>query len=445
MRDIAVSLVIFGLIPYMIMRPHVGLLVWSWIGYMNPHRLAYGFAYSFPFVQLVAGITLVSMFFSKERKDIPWTPVTVVLVLFILWTCFTTLFAIYPDAALRQMEKVLKIQVMIFVTLMLMKDRRRLELLVWVIAMSIAFYGIKGGLFALRTGGAHRVLGPSGSFISGNNEIAFALCVIFPLLRYLQLSLNRRLLRWGMGGIMILCLIAIVSTYSRGAFLAGSAMLLFTILKSRNRLPLLLAFSIAIPLIINFMPDAWMQRMGTIKTYEQDGSAMGRINAWRFAFNLALDRPIVGGGFEVFQPEVFQIYAPEPENYHDSHSIYFEVLGEHGFVGLALFLALIFLSFRTASRVVRATREHEHMYWARDLAAMVQASMVGYLVGGAFIGLAYFDLLYHLIAIVVILEWMIQHQEVTEDSEARAAAGSGMVQAHESPYGKGSGGGGYYR
>ena len=119
------------------------------------------------------------------------------------------------------------------------------------------------------------------------------------------------------------------------------------------------------------------------------------------------------------------------------------MLGEHGFVGLVLFLVLIFLSFRTASRVVKDTRKHEHMYWARDLAAMVQASMVGYLVGGAFIGLAYFDLLYHLIAIVVILEWMIQHQEVTEDREA--GTGTGLVEAHESPYVKGTGDSGYYR
>jgi hypothetical protein len=59
MRDIALALFIFGMIPFILMRPFIGLLIWSWLGYMNPHRLCYGFAYSFPWVMLVAIVTLI--------------------------------------------------------------------------------------------------------------------------------------------------------------------------------------------------------------------------------------------------------------------------------------------------------------------------------------------------------------------------------------------------
>ncbi len=80
--------------------------------------------------------------------------------------------------------------------------------------------------------------------------------------------------------------------------------------------------------------------MWTIRDYQEDSSSMGRINAWHFAANLAADRPVVGGGFQVFTPELFQKYAPNPTDFHDAHSIYFESLAEQGYVGLALFVLI---------------------------------------------------------------------------------------------------------
>ena len=77
MRDIALALFIFGTLPCILMRPYIGLLVWSWLGYMNPHRLCYGFAVSFPWVYLVAVVTAASLLFSKESKKIPWSAVSV--------------------------------------------------------------------------------------------------------------------------------------------------------------------------------------------------------------------------------------------------------------------------------------------------------------------------------------------------------------------------------
>jgi len=119
------------------------------------------------------------------------------------------------------------------------------------------------------------------------------------------------------------------------------------------------------------------------------------------AFNMAKDRPL-GGGFDSFQEYSFDLYAPDPEDVHDSHSIYFEVLGEHGFVGLVLFLILGLMTWRTASWVIGRARRDREKRWAADLAAMIQVSLVGYATAGAFVGLAYFDYYYTLIALVVL-------------------------------------------
>ncbi len=414
MRDILVTLVVFGLLPVVLMRPYVGVYLWSWLGYMNPHRLGWGFAYNFPFVQVAAIVTLLSMFFSKEPKSLPNSPLVVVWGLFVLWMCLATAVAIDPGHSVTELTRTLKIQLMILVTFLLINDKEKLHNLVWVVAISIGFFGIKGGFFTVATGGNFRVWGPPGSFIQGNNELALALIIVLPLFRYLQLSSQNKWVRRGLVVAMMLCAASILASYSRGAFLAGGAMVVMLWLKSRHRLATGVVGVAVLATFLAFLPDKWFERMSTIENFEEDASAMGRINAWQFAFNLALARPLTGGGFDTFTPELFWKYAPNPAAFHDAHSIYFEVLAEQGFVGLGLFLIMWFYTYRIAGKIARQCRSREDMIWARDLAAMLQVSIVGYGVGGAFLGLAYFDLPYHIMAMVAILHHLVKEKGVVD-------------------------------
>ena len=403
MRDILLTLIIFALTFFILTRSSLGVMVWSWLGYMNPHRLCYGFARDLPFSAIVAGATFASFFLSKEKKSWYWTPVTVLLIIWVLWMCVTSVFSVFPDDAFDELKRSLKIQLMIFLTLILINDRKKIDTLVWVIALSIGFYGIKGGLFAVIHGFNYRIWGPEDSFIGGNNEIALALVMIIPLFRYLQIIAKNRYVRWGMAAGMLLLSFAVLSSYSRGAWLAGSAMGLFFILNSRQKLRIIIPLLILIPVVYGVLPSKWFSRLDSIESYEEDGSALGRINAWHFAFNFSKDHPIMGGGYGTFNRELFYIYAPEPENFHDAHNIFFEVLAEQGYVGLLIFVSIGLLTFLSIRWIVVNTRGSPELYWCRDLSSMIFASLIGYIVGGLFVGLAYFDLPYHLIAIVVIL------------------------------------------
>lgn len=404
MRDYLVAGIVFGLLPFILARPHIGVLLWTWLGIMNPHRLGWGFANNLPLAAIAGGVTLVGFLFSKEPKRIPWAPATVFLVLFILWINVTTVFALAPELAHEQWSKVMKIQVMILLTLMLMYDRERLHGLVWAIVVSLGFYGVKGGIFTILNGGQFMVLGPEGSFISGNTEISLALTMVLPLMRYLQVMSENKWIRRGLVAAMLLTALAIIGSYSRGAFLAGGAMGMFLLFKSRRKAMLTAVLVLAIPLMLSMMPDKWFGKMSTIETYQQDASAMGRINAWQFAINLTKDHPVMGGGLETFTPELFRVYAPNPLFFQGPHSIYFSVLGEHGYVGLALFLSIGFAAWRAGSRVIRLSKDREDLLWARELASMTQVSLIGFAVGGAFLGLAYFDLFYLLVAILVLTD-----------------------------------------
>lgn len=409
MRDILVTLIVFGSLPFIFKRPYIGVLMWVWISVMNPHTQSWGFATTFPFAAIIAAVTIVSLFFTKAAKGLPLTPVTRILIAFVLWLNVTTVFALDPEPTFMQWNKVMKIMLMTFVTLMLIKTKHHIQLLVLVVAISLGYYGIKAGLFTIRGGGVNRVLGPAGTFIEGNNEIALALIMTIPLLHYFQTVFRNTWVRHGLTVVMLLCAVAALGTHSRGALVAISAMSMFLWFKSRQKAGLGLLMVLAIPVLLSLMPEHWSERMATITEYEEDGSVQGRFNAWWMAFNLAVDRPVVGGGFAIITQELFYIYAPTP-NVHAAHSIYFQALGEHGFVGLGLYLLLGLLTWKTGTWIVRNTRNLEEYKWASSLATMIQVSLIGFATGGAFLSLLYFDVPYYLMAAMVSIRVLVEKE-----------------------------------
>ena len=242
--------------------------------------------------------------------------------------------------------------------------------------------------------------------------------MVIPLMYYLHSITKNKWGRYAFIASILLCALASLGSYSRGAAIAIVAMVIFLWLKSRHKLKLGMLIVIAAPLMLLLMPTQWFDRIDTIDTYQDDSSAMGRINAWHMAFNLAVDRPLTGGGFEIYDPGVFLQYAPNPYDVHAAHSIYFQVLGEHGFVGLFLYLSLGFLTWRTGSWIIRNTRQDPNLKWATDLATMIQVSLLGFAVGGAFLSLLYFDVPYYLMAAMVALRIHVEGELKTSKTAA---------------------------
>lgn len=406
MRDIIITLIVFGALPFVFMRPWTGILLFSWISYMNPHRLTYGFAFDFQFAMIAALVTIMAFAVGKDPKRIPLTPVTGLLIAFIIWTSITTMFAAAPENASLQYTTFLKIQIMTFLTLAMFYTRERINWLVIFIVFSLGFYGVRGGIFSIMTGGNYRVWGPPGSFFEDNNQLALTLIMTLPLMHYLQLVATNRWVRHFMSIMMLLTLAAIIGTYSRGALLALSAMGFWLWLRSSKKFPVAIAAVICIAGVLSFMPQKWFDRMDTINTYEEDESASGRFDAWLFAINVANDK-VLGGGFKVnTRADYWPIYNPESPIVRAPHSIYFEVLGEHGWIGLTIFLLLGLSAFLTCSRTTKVTRHRPDLKWAGDVSKMMQVSLVGYAAAGAFLNLSTFDLFYHVLAIIVMTRFV---------------------------------------
>ena len=423
MRDLLLVGIFLAVLPIALRHTWIGVLLWTWLSIMNPHRLTFGFAHDAPVAAIAAGAVLLSLLTSRDKLRMPWTPTVVVLLVFVLWMCITTAFAISPSGSLQQLNKVLKIQFMTVIALMALQERKHIELFVWVNVLSVGFYGFKGGIHTILTGGGSKVWGPPGGFIEENNALAVAVIMTIPLINFLRVTATRRMVRHGLLALMLLCAVSALGSQSRGAFLAMSGMAAVLWWRSPRKIVGGAALAFVAVSLIAFMPDTWEQRMSTIGTYETDSSAMGRIQAWHFCASIAADR-LTGGGFDIYNVHNYAAWGPPGWRLPQvAHSIYFSVLGEHGYVGLLLFLWLWWLVLRQAGQLRKVSKDRPELAWVYHLVGMCQVSLAGYLAGGAFLQLAYFDLPYNILVIVAVANrWFIDGLSKTG---ATGAFGSG--------------------
>jgi putative inorganic carbon (HCO3(-)) transporter len=399
MRSLFLSITILALLPAAFMHPFLGVMLWSWISFMSPHRLTWGIGDTIPFA-LIVGLAGIAGWMASERRRLPLDATTVLIALFTLSLTVSTYFALWPEEAWPKWWLTVKAFIYLFVTAALLTNRIRVHALLWVMVISISYFGIKGGIFTLATGGNFRIFGPPDSVISDNNHIALALVVTLPLMNYLGRQSRQQFLRYGSRIGMALCVMSILSSYSRGAFIGLAAMFAFLWRHSKSKLVSAVVLGALMAGSISFMPTQWLDRMRSIETYDSDASAEGRLVIWKAATLIAVARPLVGGGFKApYNPEIVAKYSPGAQA-RAVHSIYFEVIGENGFLAFAIWLAIAFVALRNCAFVVRHTKGRPEMQWANDLARMSTVSLVGYFVGGAFLSLPYWDFYFTMVVIM---------------------------------------------
>lgn len=405
-RDIAIVAIVIALAILALRRPWIGLMNWTWLSIMNPHRYTWGFAYSAPVASIAAISTLIGLLFTKEKQSPFQGAPTIWLFVFSIWITLSWLLGYDAAGDYEQWNKVMKIYLMTFVALMLLQNKLQIMAFAWITAGSLAFLAAKGGLFTILTGGGYRVWGPAGSFISDNNHFALATIVAIPMLHFLQLQLQTKWQKHVMTAVILLCVAAALGSQSRGAFLALAAMGAVFWWRSTQKGLIGVAIALIVFAMLPMMPDEWWARMHTISNYEQDTSAMGRINAWLVAIEVAKHN-LLGGGMSYQHNAYFAMYGVYENNVRAAHSIYFQVLGNHGFIGLSIYLMIWLSAYNYAGKLRTHTRTYKESKWVADLGAMAQVSLVGFAAGGAFLSMPYFDLPYNIMVMVVIArKWL---------------------------------------
>lgn len=442
MRDYVLIAFVFALLPLCFARPWLGILAWYWIGLMNPHRLTWGIAYNMPFAMLIGGATLLGAIMAKDRRPIPWTRELILMAILLCYFTVTTLFAWAPSYAWPELEKVAKIIFMTFVTTLFIYSKARIRALMLVVVASIGFYGFKGGIWSIIHGGAEKVVGPDNSFIDGNTFIGLALNMVIPLLVALARDEPRRWLRQLLYLTAGLSIVASIFTYSRGAWLGLAVIVPLVIifqLKPKPRILAAAALTVGIIFGSAFLPQKVFYRADTIANYEEDQSANQRLQAWTVHWNIAKAFPLVGAGFEFEMANDGRYLAYGSEKYLKSftnagkdsaaaHSIYFQILGQHGFVAFFLYLGLLGSALLTLRRLRATYRENPDTVWISTYATGLLIGLLAFAVSGAFLSSAYFDLawLYYALAAMLSREAAVTAPDRGTARAFNAIIGKGM-------------------
>lgn len=420
MRDL-IFFTTFLPLPFLsFLYPWIGLLVWGWLALMNPHRQLWGFATSFSYNHWIALATLAGFFIMAREHRLRIDANLILLFLLAFCIVLSSIFSPLPSFVWIKGEEYIKLIVFAVLAHIMLDRKIRVHAFVWMLALCLGFFGVKGGTLFILSAGNHNFTGPSNSMISDRNHLAVALLMVIPLMNYLRLHTADRWLRIGLIAAMVFTVFAIVGTSSRGGFIGLLAMAGFLWVRSRNKV---LTGLLMLPVIIGLTfvaPERWVERMQTIDTAaEEDGSFKGRLNAWQTYFNAAVDRPFLGvGPFGLNRDELFLRYQPyegivDYENRQGAraaHSIYFQVMGELGFAGFFVYILLAATAFFNTQQVIRSTKGKSDLLWAHDLARMLQVSFVAFFVAGAGVSIAMYDFYLALTATAAALRMLVNEQ-----------------------------------
>lgn len=407
MTALTLLLFLFTLLGAAFAAPYIGVALYAWLATLYPQNMAWGML-PVSWSLLATGVAVLGVFRAELRAVKNSSVIKGLVYVFFLWTLITTMFASYPEVASGKLTDFAKVILIFFLITFLTRDRTYLNMFVWALIAGAGAIAFKGFLQFSTTGGASQVIGMPRSSFAGNNEVARLIGTCFPFMLFMSFHARGNYARLACRFLAFAAILAVVGTFSRGGVLALLGMLSYWFLFSRHKSRMLIIAGVivvaALVLFAGPMKERWQERMNSTAEYEDDSSFQGRVFAWNYALDVVEESPIVGAGFGAFRGAIRPNGA-----WIDAHSIYFEVLGEHGFVGFALYMLLGMTCYLRARRVMRLAAGDPALYWERDLAFACTLSLVFFGIGGLVASTTYSELLFFVVAIIAVLDGIVSN------------------------------------
>jgi probable O-glycosylation ligase (exosortase A-associated) len=434
MRDLLVLAMVLAMLPASVRRPFVGLIVFSWLAYMRPQDLCWGFARTLR-LSFVVGVAMIAGWWAYEqgkRRFAVWDTRSVLMGVLLLLVSISYAGAqkheTYHNTYFLEYAKIVVIA--LFTTAQI-DSRQRLRVMLWTIALSLGFFGVKNGLLGALRGGTTILRGPGG-MLEDNNDFALALVMNVPLLWYL--GAEERARPWVRRGTLVavaLSVVTILLTHSRGGFLALTGTALWIAWRSGQLVRatlVLVALALLFPVLA---PASVLERLSSISD-TADSSRNARLTAWATAMRMITDNPLLGVGLRNFQERyaeysVVPLAAGAPT--YVAHNSYLQIWAESGTLAFVVYGVLLASTFAACRRVFALTRGRPDLAWAANYARMMEATMIGFLIGAFFLSRGQFDLIYHWLAIVTALlavataAWRAAPVVAGQEGAAATAAG----------------------
>lgn len=429
MRD----LILLSLLPLMLVavakRPFIALGMWIWTAMFFPNGWVYGVASAIRYNLLFTSFAIGGYVLSRDKQPARWGTIGTLVFIFFAWTTMSTLTTIgLPEVAWEFWSRFFKVVMLFVFVVLIMHKKLHIDFFLWCLVLSIGFYAGLSGLKFIFSGGGHKIAGLPGHILGDRNDLALAFVMMLPICFYLLTEYGKKsvVAKTILFLSLVAMIVSVIGTQSRGGLIALLALCLYLFAKSNRKMVIAFLIAIAFALSSVLITDEWRARMDTISNADEDASFMGRVVAWKLSLILALQHPLFGGGFKSL--EYFPVWQSLSSQFHTlpffytgdavpdtavaraAHSIYFQVLGDHGFIALVVYVCILLVSFRTAGKVAARARAQNAEPWISSLATMLQLSIFAFSLGGAALSFAYFDLIFAIFGIVVVLDKKILPQ-----------------------------------
>ncbi|MES2316877.1 MAG: putative O-glycosylation ligase, exosortase A system-associated [Pseudomonadota bacterium] len=423
MRDTFFLLILAILLYLMAKRPFVAVGLWIWTAMFYPNGWLYGFASGFRYNLVFTAVAILGYVALRQKPKVSFGTLGGLILLFFAWTTISTVLTSgLAETTWDFWVRFFKVILLFVFVVLVINKKLHVDFFLWCVVLSIGFFGGLEALKYVASGGGHKIEGFYGHVLGDRNELAVAFVMTLPVCAYLlgEYGKQSKLLRLGLFGLMGLIVAAIVGTQSRGGFVALLGLAAYLFMKSDRKFALGIAFVVLAGAMSYLVSDEWSSRMNTINEASGDASFMGRVVAWKMSFILAAKNPFFGAGFKslenlaVWRGLAADFLAfpffysgdllPNPNYPRAAHSVYFQVLGDHGFAGLGIYLAVLIRAFLVARSIAREARKHVETHWIANFAIMAQLCLFGFCLGGAALSFAYFELMFALCGLILVVE-----------------------------------------
>jgi probable O-glycosylation ligase (exosortase A-associated) len=440
MRDALIALVLLSLAAVAFWRPWLMTFAYLYADLVQPQRLSYFLIQSIP-VNFILGAAAVVLFIFDKKKNLRIGGIQVLMILFTIWFTLTSNWALIKDGQVWfKWDAAWKSVLFAGVFMpMVLSTRRRIEAVVCLLALCVGLVTMSGGLKTALGGGGYETLNLIVRVNRGlyeSSTISTVGMAVVPLLIYLYRHsplVGRTLWTRLIMLFLIACSVLVaIGVEARTGVVTGGMLALLLFLRAKRK-ALIVGGAVAAALVaIPFLPQTFVERASTITRPDEDTSTGARLEVWKWTWKFVQEHPF-GGGFRVFRLNNIEItvaqrdaegniygYRTQQQRGRAFHSSYFEVLGEHGFPGLLLYLSIIFFSLVGLFRLRNCYRQGPpEKAWASELADALIMAVIIYSVGGLFVGLAFQTTLYIFLGLGIALRQLMATEAA---AERRAAA-----------------------
>lgn len=414
------------------LRTAVGpVLFWTWMTQFAPNDYLYSIASYIPYQKVIAPIAIIAWLASSEKKRVSLDFSLVFMLLFLIQCTIAELVTPFPWSGGGYNLVVFPTAILLgLLVSWTMTNRVRIHACVASMCIGLSIVGVWEGMLFFVTAGHHRVWG-SGTH-GDNNEVALLADMMIPLIFWLSRQSEQKLARLACFGVGVLFVGCVFATSSRGGFAGLVVLAVLTALFSRRKILSLLLIAALGGLFLTLASTQWTERIQTIQKADQVDSFLERVASWKMAALMAMDRPLTGVGYDATNnPEAWAHYSSEfdslsniPSTVIDpyvaraAHSVYFQILGDEGFLGLGFFLLMILGAFWNGFRIRALARGRPDLVWARQLTRALEGSMIMLLTSGGLLSTAYYQINYLVIGLMFALKVVVR-QEVMAPARRR--------------------------